>query len=391
MLRPYRPNQIFGTGKGWGSKILLTLIAVLFNGGIAMTQEVLDMPKPIQFEENAPCGRLVLVKKMPLDIDDHHFLAFPRSITIDNDNAIYIYDSRLKSIFKFDKKYKFVTRFLSQGRGPAEVSGMDIGIDKIYYSPDSYIYVRDIHNDKLVQFTKSGKHVKDIKLNRVMDSLEIFPPVVDKKGFIYAYSLSGGIVDKMDSHMNIVHSYLNQELNRYFIIFKSAIEDSSKNTPFPDMWLRPTNENTAYDVTNDNRLVIYSKRLSRFFIFDGKRLVRQFDVLLKEAMEDFREKAIILVNKSKKEPKKGKYRDVKFLYMFGAFFLDKDDGRFFYLQGLNERDRLILYKFNTEGQLVKILTGSQKGIYFLTKRNHLFYGLLSPQASPVIFREEAQK
>lgn len=384
-------DKKFGMGNGWGPIILLILVIVLSTGNLCLAQEILDIPKPIQFEEHAPCSRLVLVKKMPLDIDDHHFLAFPRSITIDDENAIYIYDARLKSIFKFDEKYKFITRFLKQGQGPAEVSGADMGIDKIYYSPDGNLYVRDVHNDKLIQFTKSGKHVKDIKLNRVMDSLETFSPVVDRKGFIYAFSLSGGIVDKMDPHMNIVHSYLNQEMNRNFVIFKSAIEASLKNTPFPDMWLRPANENTAYDVTKDSQLVIYLKRSSRFFIFNGKRLVRQFDVLLKEAMENFRIRAVELVKKSEKEPNRGKYRDVTFLYMFGAFFLDKDDGRYFYLQGLNERERLILYKFNLKGQLVKVLTGSQKGVYFLTKRNHLFYGLESPQANPIIFKEENKK
>jgi hypothetical protein len=157
------------------------------------------------------------------------------------------------------------------------------------------------------------------------------------------------------------------------------------------MWLKPCSENTGYDITPGNRLVIYLRRSSRFFVFDGKRLVRQFDVLLKEAMEEFRIRAIDLVENSGKKPKRGKYRDVRFLYMFGKFFLDKDDGRYFYLQGLNERDRLLIYKFNLKGQLVKILNGYQKSVYMLTKRNHLFYELISPDASPVIFKEEEKK
>lgn len=387
MSRIDSTKQIFGKEKGKMKTNILLLLIILFSGTMCLPQEILDMPKPIQFEAKAPHGRLVLIKKMSLDIDNHHFLAFPRSITIDDDNAIYIYDARLKSIFKFDEKYTFITRFLSQGRGPAEVSGGDIGIEKIYYSPDGHLYVRDIHNDKLIQFTKSGKNVKDIRLNRVNESLQMFLPVVDKQGFFYAYSLSGGIVDKMDSRMNIVHTYLNQEMNRKFVVFKSRIEESYKKKPWADGWLKAASENADYEITPGNQLVIYLRRSSKFFVFNGKKLVHQFQILPKEAIKNFRIRAIERINRINKLPESLRRRNVSFIYMFGSFFLDKDDSRFFYLQALEESDRLLIYKFNLKGVLVKLLSGTRKGVFLLTKRNNRFFGLLSPHGHPVIFKE----
>jgi hypothetical protein len=364
---------------------IICIILMLANN-MNQAQELLQMPIPTHSEDGIPCGRLILEKEFKPDINEDLFFARPRSITVDDENSIYFYDAILKTVLKFSSDYQFEAQFLKSGRGPGEVSGMDPGIDKLYYSQDGHIYICDIHNDKLIQFSKSGKYIDDIKLNMITRRVSLFLPVVDSLGSLYTYSLHGGIIDKLSKKMILQHTYLDKELNRKYVIFKSAEEKAEKSLPIPSTWLEPRSGNVSYDISLDNRLVIYLKRSSTFYVFEGKKQLYKFDILLPSPMESFRNRAIKLIKKRIKK-KKHKYPIVDYLYMFGSFFLDRDDSRFFYLQVEEEERQFKVYQFNLQGKLVKIFSSPRKGIYLLTKKNNRFYGLASPDGHPVIFKE----
>jgi len=366
--------------------ILLNLIISIHQRLSA--QEMLKMPEPTHLED-VHCSNLILEKIISPDFNTDLFFAHPTALT-PSPKGLFVYDRLLRRIFLFNHKGKYVTSFLREGRGPGEVWEMGMGFKKIYYCPDNTLRVADAYNDKLIIFSDTGKYIKDIKMHRVENGLGFvaFQPVTDTKGNLYAYSTHGGIIDKYASDMTLIHSYLDLKENAKFVIYKPRFLPYLKSAPISmeKMRYRPDADNTHYCVTKEGLLLIYLARPSTVFIFKDNVLIDEFDIHLESQMRRFRELAMKEVKTFKKKPNSSSALFV----MHWDMFLDMDNEKFFYLPGYDSGGKSIIYKFNLEGELVKMLKTSKYKVSFLAKRNHRFYGLYGTERNPIIFKEEKQ-
>jgi hypothetical protein len=365
--------------------ILVLLLLPIFVSG----QELLKMPKPTHTEAGVPCATLTVVKEIEPDFDEDLFFAVPWKITVskrgkDGRFYIYVFDSKMLKIFIFNEKYEYVGQFLDQGRGPGEVFPGFPSNKEIHSAIDGKLYVHDAMSDRIIQFSATGKYLKDIKLKRTRRSMTSFPPIVDKDGFFYAYSLNNGIVDKLDQKMNPVHTYLDMKRNGRFVVYEPPIEKYFRYRNMPNKWLTAGKINTFYDFTTDGHLLIYLYRSSTVFLFNGDKLVRQFDVLIESALRRFRKRAekAYKIEKSRKKP------GLRQIIMFNACFVDKDE-LYFYLQLGEENMTCTLYKFDLSGKLVEIIKNIPARI--IAKCNSLYYGLSLRDRHPVIFKKEDSK
>lgn len=350
----------------------------------------MPVPKPTHFEKGVTPGKLRVVKEIKSDIDEDIFFARPWDICVSKTGFMYVFDLKLQKLFIFNEKFQYLGQFLEKGLGPGEIFPSYGSAIKCGIGPKQNIYLCNSRGDRLSLFTPLGKHIRDIKMNRIMHGFEPFPPVVDDNGFIYAYSVNGGIVDKYDQNMKLVHTYLDKKLNEQFLIYRPPFEEISKHSRFPiDIYFKAGGGTTAYDLTPDNQLVIYQYRTSTVYIFKDKKQVRHFDILLDKAINSYREKAKeISIKQKKRLARKNSSASTIFLpAMFDYFFVDKD-APYFYLSYIAEDGNGFLYKFDLYGKLVKRFSNLRKKYSVQTKRNGFFYGLSAPGWYPVILKEE---
>ncbi len=363
----------------YAKKFFVNLFLFLLVNGFAVGQEIYQLPVKNYDETKVPRGRLVLVKEINSDYDDKILLATPTSITADNEGAFYAYDSKLKRISKFDKKFAFVTSFMSRGRGPGEDSGNDMGFDKIDYSPSGQICVCDVFNNKVIFYSKSGKLFKEVRLDRAARTP--FRPVMDRNGNLYIFSHGGGIVDQLSPKMDLIHTYLYDKLNGNFVIYKPGL---AKKMP---TWIltRSTLINTFYDVAQNNQLIIYLSHPSTLYIFKDKKQVLQKNIFIQTEMEMLRkqgEKEIAIAKKFNRDSTAG-------YGMFNSLFVDRDDDNYFYMAG--NFGKVNIYKFDIKkAELVKIINSKDERLYFVEKRNNYFYGLSDKTGNIVIYKEEVK-
>ena len=365
--------------------ILCLNFFILAGSGDLLEFEFEEYPAPSHSEKGVPRAYLVLEKIIKPDFDNDLFMAKPTALTVDDEGSIYVYDQILRRIYKFDAQYRYMGHFLKEGRGPGEILALDSGFHKLYYSENGNLYVCDSPSWKIIAFSKEGKYINDIQMNEdLFNSYRPFSPVVDKKGNYYFLGDKKSILYQTDSRMHLLHSYLNVEYNSRFVVFKP-----STNTKVPNwLWLQPDNENTYYDITPDEYLVIYLSRPSTIFVFRNKTLIRQFNVLLEEPMNRFRDS----MADSEAMMKKHKKLVAIFGNMFNSFFVDKDQKSLIYFSDYNDQSKPRLYQFNLEGKLTKIFVTREKPkCYILAKRNNLFYGLSFTEGHIYIFKEEVKK
>ena len=180
-------------------------------------QEFLEMPKPTHTVKGVPTSTLELVKEIDLDPDKELFFAFPWDIKVNKTGWLYVYDAKLIRMFIFDDKYRYVGQFLDKGEGPGEVNSSFALSVGYHPAADGNIYVTDSILDRFLRFSPTGKFLDGKRMNRRTHIIPSFPPVSDKRGFIYAYSLNNGIVDMLDSEMNCVHTFLDLKLNEKWV------------------------------------------------------------------------------------------------------------------------------------------------------------------------------
>ncbi len=371
-------------------KVFFIPLLFLLATGIALGQKLERLPPATHSEVGVECSQLVKVKEINSSYDDDILLARPISLTVDGSGNFFVYDGMLKSVAKFDKNFRYLTSFMRGGRGPGETAagmGMEMGFYKIYYAPDSKIYVSDPLNNKVIVFSPAeGKHLKDIRLDK--SGRLAFSPVVDSRGHLFAMNGMGRIIDELDinNNMKLVRTYLDDSLNDNFPIYRPGLDSRAPKQLARKIFAQSGLSFNYYDVTRDNQLLIFLANPSTLYIFKEDKLVLQMKIFIQSEMERMRDLALGEIERAKKD----KYGRSGYISMFRSFFIDKDDDRYFYLCG--NMDKMNLYKFSTVGgKLVKILSYSQKNLVILTKRNNLFYGFSGDNGNPIIFKEDNKK
>ena len=345
--------------------LVLVLFLIIFIDFASTANDeliVISNPKPTCVEKNYT--PLVLVKKIPLDFSEDHFLAIPSSIAV-SDQKIFVFDSKVNAIFVFSKDFKFIKKYRKTGNGPGDIDKRTYFHKQLYFSDNGYLYLSDPGNKKILVFNKEVEHVKDIQIP--VDFLSSVLPVVDTKGNFYLTSRDS-VMEIFDKNMKKTHTLLNTKIYRRFLYIKSNSE------------LRPSPSNTWYDVLSGNRLAIYILNSSTLYIFKNFKLETKFDVWPKTLIKNHKENI-------KEFERNLKGRDF-FALIFNNFFTDKDNNEFIYFDAPIEREKNVktLYKFNMGNKLVKVLY-TKKKVDFKTKRNNLFYGL-AIDGEILIFKEE---
>jgi hypothetical protein len=357
--------------------VLLWIIPQLIRG-----QELLKPPKPTHSDKGVDTFRLKLVKEITVDFDQELFFALPWDLAV-NDDYIYCYDIRLIRCFIFDKQYRYVGQFLEKGIGPGEVSASRHSGRDLYAAPDGTLYFSDFEGDRLIRFSAKGKFLNDYRMYRLGKSYGIYPPVIDKDGFLYAFSTNKGIVDKIRlKPREVVHTFLDQKENGKCVIYKTALVQRYKKWKNPDGWMVPSRGSVVYDITSDGHLLVYFFRSSKVFLFRGTKLVNQFDILIDSVLPIYQKRAQLAYEKQKKHDY---MRMTMRSIMFLSCFVDQDEP-YFYLQFKDTNHTWCLYQFDLKGKLVAVIKNIRADIK--VKRNGLFYGIAAFSRKPVIYKKE---
>lgn len=296
------------------------------------------------------------------------FLIAPQSVTADGEGNIYVYDSMMKKIYKYDRDLNVLFTFSGEGQGPGEIGasrgrGGDIFL---HLAKDNLLYAGDRANQKIIAFNASGKPVHEIKI--YIRRLSHIVPVVDSKGNFYIHSTGDGVIDVYNREGDRVSSLIDN-IELAVGLFYSLKREVMKNY----YYRKPSPTNISYDMIDGDRLLVYLQSSGMFFIVKDSRVIKKLKLWPRDALKYYKEKF-----------KEGLERDPEF-DMFTSFFftliVDRDDKRYFYLQfgkpkGSNKN---YLYKFDLDGNLIKVLFINEpsKNSYEVLnyKRNGLFYGV----------------
>jgi len=133
-----------------------------------------------------------------------------RTFKIDDEENIYVLDSKAHKIKVFDKTGQLVKVFGKKGQGPGE---LDFPTNIELYSENQLI-VFNMRGRKMSLFSKNGEFIKDLPMEKLGRISRIR---VDSQGSFYGYSMlreesSRKIkVDKFDSNLNLVSNIVTME------------------------------------------------------------------------------------------------------------------------------------------------------------------------------------
>lgn len=131
-----------------------------------------------------PTG-LVLEKNLRIGIgegDENYMFAEVRAVQVDNQDNIYVLDTKLINIKVFDKEGRFVRMFLKTGQGPEEVGWPA----RMYMRDGNIIVILDSRNRKYLEFSTEGECLREIRLG---DKGNIFRSWPDSIGNIYCETM----------------------------------------------------------------------------------------------------------------------------------------------------------------------------------------------------------
>lgn len=326
--------------------------------------QCISNPTPTHIEKTFT--KLTIVKEIPLNIDNEHFMGMPWHITADNQGNFFVFDILLKKIFKFDKNYKLVKAFGKAGNSPGEFGKRRGGITGMHFSDrDGYLYVADMENKRIHQFDTDGIHKNDFDLPPKARPYGGFIPVIDNEGNYFITTGANCTID--------VFNLCREDGDSLYNILDSTVCDRSVILKVREQdqrfWNALTINDTFYDLLPDNRLSVYTAHASTVSIFEKDKLVKTFNVWPQKVLDIYRQEIDI-------RKKKLKENGLLIVHMFLNFFLNKDERNSFYLEsrgeGKNSDQKRLLYQFDFEGRLRKVFY-SPLIMRFTTQRNHLFY------------------
>lgn len=92
---------------------------------------------------------------IPENADDNYF-ASPEAMAIDKNGNFYLTDTGNNRIIKFDKNFKFLSKFGIEGSAPGQFDHPHgIGIDSY-----GNIFINELNNTRIQKFTNDGKFIK---------------------------------------------------------------------------------------------------------------------------------------------------------------------------------------------------------------------------------------
>lgn len=252
------------------------------------------------------------------------------SLCIDADNNLYVADSGLHRIFKFNSEGKYINSFGSQGQGPGDF----LGILRMSFGNDGRLYITDDGNCRLSIFSSRGEFIQQFPIVKFLRDV----PLANSKGEIYLLSRSGlKIIDFFDSEMVLKQSLL--EMNNYLNF--PYYHPSKKILKL--MMLRPSINEVKKLLTKEDHLII---------TFDNSQMVVHFDKN-HQIVNQFRIEHPRFISDYKVRLKKARSKE-RWLRCFSSVFLDNKENLcicyFNATLGLLE-----IFRYKKEGNFIDVL------------------------------------
>ncbi|MCP4217395.1 MAG: hypothetical protein GY765_22320, partial [bacterium] len=264
------------------------------------------------------------------DINDEVFMAVPCSLTLDPRGNLYVYDRKLRQIFKFDKDLKFLKVFGKKGNGPGEL-GYDRNPLPMRVCHDGFFYIGRQDVGRIMKFDCNEKYIEDIRLPYYHYTGMIVPAIATD-GTCYILTRKSNGLEARDKDMKLLYTHFSRADYKKILIWDLPKYDA-------DFWVMPCAANTQYGLLPDNRLVVYMGNASTVYIFDGTKLVRKFNIRPKYALEDYKHAVEKRLNNRRE-------KEILGFFLHYRFFLDKDNWKYFYLSGsMKGPKRHLLFKF----------------------------------------------
>ncbi len=299
--------------------------------------------------------------------EEDNFFAKITDLCVDQEDNLYIADSILRKIFKFDAFGNFVYSFGQTGQGPGEFSGRL----RINVGNDNNLYITDDGNFRLISFTKNAEFINQFNLPRG----KYDDAVVNSNGDIFLLSESGlKIIDHFDPELKYRSSLLDM---KYCLDFPYKVPPRLSLFRFS---MKPSFMEIHKLISRDDYL---------FIIFNNSQIVTHFNENL-ELINQFRIDHPRFIEDYKKSidyaKKKGGWMNC-----FGSVFLDEIKN--VYLCYFNFELRIPeIYRYSPDGKFIDTLR--IKNFYELS--NHIvkakdkrgnYYGTNRISSKIIIYRE----
>ena len=233
-------------------------------------------------ENSIPEKHLQIIRTIPNGIDTAIYFSWSRSLTIDQNNNIYVADYRGHKIFKFNFNGKLLKKIGRHGQGPAEffyITSIDCRQEKLT--------VADKGNQRVQFLDQEGEYLDSFREMNIPSFLICFNDVVygtiikrtaDYKNSFIAYNVDGrklfefgGLLPFGNNflHLSCIDEYMGEiyTINRYFPFFSIYDKKGTLilNTNFDQMdYKRRAKFN--YDPRNHN---IINSKYNVYDIFMG--------------------------------------------------------------------------------------------------------------------------
>jgi len=140
-----------------------------------------------------------------------------RTFKVDDEENIYVLDSKAHKIKIFDKTGQLIKEFGKKGPGPGELDRPS----NIELYADNQLIVFNMGGRKMSLFSRGGEFIKDLPMEKYGGMSRIR---VDSQGSFYGYSMLFEessrkiMVDKFDSNLNLVFNIVTMEFKFDFSI-----------------------------------------------------------------------------------------------------------------------------------------------------------------------------
>jgi hypothetical protein len=296
----------------------------------------------------------------------YNFFAKITDLCIDKEDNLYVADSKLHKIFKFDNNQKFIISFGQVGQGPGEFTGRL----SIRVGNDRHLYVSDDGNSRFSIFSKNGKFIRQFPLPRGTRDYAL----ANSRGEIYLLSESGfHVIDCFSSSFKYKDSFL--EMN-YHLNFPYKL-------PTKNIFRRLSSRITTGEVQkffseDDHFFVVFINSQAVVQLDQKNKIINKFRISHPRFVNDY-------INKLKKAIKKGAW-----VNCFGTIFADNQKRLYFcyYNSDLNIPE---IYRYQKNGKFIDTMRVKDTRIrsYKIVKvcdSNLNFYGIETEYPKINIYR-----
>lgn len=305
-------------------------------------------------------------------------------ICCDDKNNLFVADSGLNKILKFDPTGKFLISFGREGQGPGEFLGNAKGGRnlKISFGNDGKIYVMDAGNKRLSIFSVNGSFIRQF----VIRDFPYDSAAVNSKGDIYLLSKSGiKLIDCYDFNFKFKTALIGLESHLQFPYDK----------PSSLIGLRfPTDREVIKLITKNDNLVVISNFSLKAFIFDrNNRKVNEFNIKDDVFVKDFKKR----LKEVKQQEKKLKLRFESRSKLGGSFsgfslpfraFIDYDEN--ICAVYIKSDYTSQIYRYNLAGTLLGIYQFPEKidGLYLCSNSSEEFFATQAAKTEIGVYRKK---